>query len=72
MTVLIDIIGGGGACRAMAPHFCWNIFEKIKMQSVTQIEESTILSLKPVGSYFSNIVKNTLSELLNCEFFLGA
>ena len=40
----------------------------------TLIELSTTISLKPVGSYFSNIVKvskNTLSALLMCEIFPG-
>ena len=52
----------GGTRGAMAPHFCWTMLvrkdrDTLIEQSATLIEQSTTISLKTVGSYFSNVVK---------------
>jgi len=77
---------GGGDRRARrasllplspTPHFCWTMLARkdqntLIEQSATLIEQSTTISLKAVGSYFSNIVKvskNRLSEFLNVKIF---
>ena len=56
----------------MAPHFCWTMLARkdrdtLIEQSATLIEQSTIISLKTVGSYFSNVVKKCLKYTLTAS-----